>query len=235
MLPASAMISGCGPGSKVGSKVFSGIVRGSGLILESAEQGGDRRLVVGYAGVDLGGIEAGASIAVSGVCLTALGPTADSFAADVSAETLARTTLALLGPGDAVNLEGSLRLGQTLDGHLVYGHVDGVGRVVELAQDARSIALTIELPRGLSRYVAVKGSVAVDGVSLTVNAVAGDRFSVNIIPHTREITVISRYVHGSPVNIEVDMIARYLERLQTAGGDGISREMLRRHGFIERN
>lgn len=215
--------------------MFSGIVKGCGRILETAEQGGDRRLVVGTAGVDLGKIDAGASVAVNGVCLTALDPRADSFAADVSAETLARTTLGLLAAGDPVNLEGSIRLGQTLDGHLVYGHVDGVGRVAELKADARSVALTIELPRALSRYVAEKGSIAVDGVSLTVNQVSGDRFSVNIIPHTREITVISRYAHGSPVNIEVDMIARYLERLQSAGGDGISREMLRRHGFIERD
>ena len=235
MLPASAMISGSGPGSKVDNHVFSGIVRGCGEILEAREQGGDRRLVVGIAGVDLGPIAAGASIAVNGVCLTALDPGADSFAADVSAETLARTTLGLLAAGDPVNLEGSIRLGQTLDGHLVYGHVDGIGRVVEIAADARSVALTIELPRALSHYVAVKGSVAVDGVSLTVNRVAGDRFSVNIIPHTREITVISRYAHGSPVNIEVDIVARYLERLQSAGGDGISRELLRRHGFIDRD
>jgi riboflavin synthase len=212
--------------------VFSGIVKGCGRILETVEQGGDRRLLIGTAGVVPGPIELGASIAVNGVCLTALDPAADSFAADVSAETLARTTLGLLRPDEAVNLEASLRIGETLDGHLVYGHVDGVGRVVELVEAARSVALTIELPRALGRYVAVKGSVAVDGVSLTVNAVAGDRFSVNIIPHTREITVISRYAHGTPVNIEVDMIVRYLERLQTAGGDGISREMLRRHGFI---
>jgi riboflavin synthase len=215
--------------------VFSGIVRGCGRILETAEQGGDRRLRIGTAGVDLGPIGVGDSIAVNGVCLTALEPAPESFAADVSAETLACTTLALAQPGDAVNLEGSLRLGQTVDGHLVYGHVDGVGRVVEQAERARSIELWIELPRVLSRYVAVKGSIAVDGASLTVNAVAGDRFSVNIIPHTREITVISGYTHGTPVNIEVDLIARYLERLQTAGGDGISREMLQRHGFIDRN
>lgn len=215
--------------------MFSGIVRGCGRILETAEQGGDRRLVVGTAGVDLGPLETGASVAVNGVCLTTLDPAADVFSADVSAETLARTTLGLLEAGDPVNLEGSLRLGQTLDGHLVYGHVDGVGRVVELTPEARSVALTIELPPDLCHYVAVKGSIAVDGVSLTVNRVAGNRFSVNIIPHTRESTVISRYAHGSPVNIEVDMIARYLERLQSAGGDGISREMLRRHGFIARD
>lgn len=214
--------------------MFSGIIKGCGRILETAGQGSDRRLVVGTAGAGLGTVGVGESIAVNGVCLTALDPTAESFAADVSAETLARTTLGLLGPGDAVNLEQSLKLGQTVDGHLVYGHVDGVGSVADLSDRGRSIELSIVLPAALNRYVAVKGSIAVDGVSLTVNAVGGDRFTVNIIPHTREITVISGYVQGTPVNIEVDMIARYLERLQTAGGgEGISREMLRRHGFIE--
>jgi riboflavin synthase len=213
--------------------VFSGIVRGCGRLVELAEQGGDRRLVVDTAGIDLGALEVGDSVAVSGVCLTVLEPGPGSFAADVSAETLARTTLALAQPGDRVNLEGSLRLGQTVNGHLVYGHVDAVGRVVEQAERARSIELWIEVPRSLTRYIAARGSIAIDGVSLTVNAVSGDRFSVNIIPHTREITVISGYTHGTPVNIEVDMIARYLESLQSAGGEGISRELLRRHGFID--
>jgi riboflavin synthase len=227
------MISGFSRDRGVVKDVFSGIVKGRGRIQESVEQGGDRRLVVGTAGIDLGSVGVGDSIAVNGVCLTALEPTTDAFAADVSAETLARTTLAFLQPGDAVNLEGSLRLGETLDGHFVYGHVDGIGRIAEQAARARSLELTIELPAELCRYVAVKGSIAIDGVSLTVNAVSGNRFSVNIIPHTRENTVISGYAPGGPVNIEVDMIARYLERLQTAGGGGISRGMLRRHGFIE--
>jgi riboflavin synthase len=213
--------------------MFGGIIKGCGVLCESTGRGGDRRFVIGTAGVGLGAIAPGASIAVNGVCLTALEPTADAFAADVSAETLARTTLGELAPGAAVNLESSLRLGDTIDGHLVYGHVDGVGRVVGLADAARSLELTIELPRSLARYVAVKGSVTVDGVSLTVNAVREDRFSVNIIPHTREITVISEYARGTPVNIEVDMIARYLERLLAAGSDGLTLDTLKRHGFIE--
>lgn len=215
--------------------MFTGIVRGRGRILDSVARGGDRRLVIGTAGVDLGVIGEGDSIAVNGVCLTALEPTADRFAADVSAETLARTTLGSCRRDTAVNLESSLRVGQTLDGHLVYGHVDTVGRVAELADAARSLALWIEVPAEIARYIAVKGSVTVDGVSLTVNAVTGNRFSVNIIPHTREITVISGYASGTPVNIEVDMIARYLERLLDPGSAGVSRALLERHGFIERH
>jgi riboflavin synthase len=213
--------------------MFSGIVSGTGSVIELGGSGGDRRIVIGTAGVDLGTVAAGDSIAVNGVCLTALEPAAASFAADVSGETLARTTLGRLGRGDRVNLEASLRLGQTLDGHLVYGHVDGVGRVAALNPAARSLELVVEVPGPLARYLAVKGSVTVDGVSLTVNTVAKYRFSVNIIPHTREITVISGYRSGTPVNIEVDMIARYVERLLTAGSPGVSLETLKRHGFIE--
>ncbi len=213
--------------------MFSGIVTGTGAIRERHARGGDQRLVIGTGSAALGDIAAGASIAVNGVCLTALEPGADVFAADVSAETLAKTTLGTLEPGAAVNLERSLQVGDTIDGHLVYGHVDGVGRVVGLAEAARSLELTIEVPGELARYLAVKGSVTVDGVSLTVNAVGPDRFSVNIIPHTRAITVISAYVRGTPVNIEVDMIARYLERLLAAGSDGLSPDTLKRHGFIE--
>jgi len=213
--------------------VFSGIVKGKGRIVEATGRGGDLRLVIGTAGVDLGALARGASVAVNGVCLTAAALEPDGFAADVSAETLARTTLGTFKPGDAVNLEPSLRLGDTVDGHLVYGHVDGVGRVAALTPAGRSVVLSIEVPESLGRYIAVKGSVAVDGASLTVNAVQADRFSVNIIPHTREITVISGYERGTPVNIEVDMIARYLERLLAAETGGLSLETLRRHGFIE--
>jgi len=213
--------------------VFSGIVRGLGTIVDSADAGGDRRLVIGTTGVPLGEVAPGDSIAVNGVCLTALEPAPDRFAADVSAETLARTTLGRLGPGDRVNLEPSLKFGQTVDGHLVYGHVDGVGHVVDTRAAARSVELTIVVPDGLGRYLARKGSVTVDGVSLTVNAVAADRFTVNVIPHTREVTVISGYARGTPVNIEVDMLARYLERLLTARGAGIDDNTLERHGFIE--
>jgi riboflavin synthase len=213
--------------------VFSGIVSGTGLILESEPRGGDRRLVIGTDGVDLGAIAAGDSIAVNGVCLTAIEPASGRFAADVSAETLACTTLGGLAAGAAVNLEGSLKLGEPIAGHLVYGHVDAVGEVVDVADAARSVVLTVAVPERLGRYIAVKGSITVDGVSLTVNAVTRDRFTVNIIPHTREITVISAYRPGTPVNIEVDMLARYLERLHSAGAPALSQETLQRHGFIE--
>ena len=213
--------------------MFSGIIKGQGHVLEATQQGGDLRLLISTLGVELGPIAAGDSIAVNGVCLTAIDPVAEAFAADVSLETLERTTLGTLERGAPVNLEASLKLGQSVDGHLVYGHVDGIGRVHSLEAAARSRRLTIEVPSDLRRYIAVKGSVAVDGVSLTVNAVAGNRFSVNIIPHTAVTTVISRYGPGSPVNIEVDMIARYLERLIEARPDGLSKASLERHGFID--
>jgi riboflavin synthase len=213
--------------------VFSGIIQGRGLILESSDSGGDRKLVIGTAQLDLGAIAIGDSIAVNGVCLTATAIGKQSFAADVSAETLACTTLGRLKAEDPVNLEGSLRLGQPIAGHLVYGHVDGVGTVVDLTAEARSVRLTIRVPPGLSRYIAPKGSVTIDGVSLTVNAVDEDRFTVNIIPHTREITVISGYTQGTPVNIEVDMIARYLERLVAPASAPLDLDTLKRHGFIE--
>jgi riboflavin synthase len=212
--------------------MFSGIVKGLGRVLEARAQGGGLKLTIGTDGVDLGAIAPGDSIAVNGVCLTAAASRPGAFAADVSAETLARTTLGRLEAGHAVNLEASLRLGDAIAGHLVYGHVDGVGRVEEIAEAPGSLTLAIEAPAALMRYLAVKGSVTVDGVSLTVNAVAQDRFSVNIIPHTREITIISEYARGTPVNIEIDMIARYLERLIGRGSaSSLSLETLQRHGF----
>jgi riboflavin synthase len=174
----------------------------------------------------------GDSVALAGVCLTAVAVAGGELAFDAVPETLARTALGGLAPGSAVNVEPALRAGEALGGHIVQGHVDGVGSVRSSEPEGAGRRLTVAAPPEVLRYCVLKGSIAVDGVSLTVNQVAGDRFSVNIIPHTRDITVFSRYAHGSPVNIEVDMIARYLERLQTAGGDGISREMLRRHGFI---
>lgn len=211
--------------------MFAGIVKGKGRVLGQVDRGGDRELTIALDGVDLGRIRPGDSIAVNGVCLTATACVDDRFAADVSAETLAVTTLGRLAVGDPVNLEGSLRLGDAIDGHLVYGHVDGVGKVVAVGEAARSIRLEIEHPEALGRYIAVKGSVAVDGTSLTVNSVDGDRFTVNIVPHTRELTVISGYARGTPVNIEVDIIARYLERLGQHEEPAISHEMLKRHGF----
>jgi riboflavin synthase len=213
--------------------VFSGIVKGTGRVVESKRRGGEARLVIDTSGVDLGPIATGDSIAVNGVCLTATDPVRHRFAADVSAETLARTTLGRLGANAAVNLEASVRVGDPIAGHLVYGHVDDVGEVVDAVEVGLSVMLSIAVPERLSRYIAVKGSITVDGVSLTVNAVSADRFSVNIIPHTREITVISGYACGTPVNIEVDMVARYLERMLGSGTEGLKLETLKRHGFIE--
>lgn len=194
--------------------MFSGIVKGVGRVLERIDHGADARLIIATAGVPLGAVEVGASIAVSGVCLTAVECGEERFAADVSGETLAVTTLGSLRSGARVNLEPSLRLGDSLDGHLVLGHVDGVGRVLAVRPAGRSLALEIEVPTGLERYVALKGSVAVDGVSLTVNGVRGRCFEVNVIPHTAAVTIIGEYAAGAAVNIEADLIARYVDRLQ---------------------
>ena len=197
--------------------MFSGIVTATGRLLRREELAGDRRLTIGIGDAVLPRLSPGCSIAVNGVCLTMVSGGGGQFSADVSLETLAGTTLGGLRDGDPVNLEGALRLNDTVDGHLVTGHVDGVGHVVRVEPDARSVRLRIAVDDPLMRYVARKGSVAVDGVSLTVNSVDSGEFEVNIVPHTREITVISGYRPGTAVNIEVDIIARYLERLAAAG------------------
>jgi riboflavin synthase len=212
--------------------MFSGIVKGVGQILEQKDFGGDKRWIVGLGASGLSALGVGGSIAVSGVCLTVTEFHGDRFACDLSTETLDVTTLGRLRLGARVNLEVPLKLADLLDGHLVTGHVDGIGEVVDLAPSARSTVIRIELPEHLCRYVAHKGSVAVDGVSLTVNAVRGRAFDVNVIPHTQAVTVIGEYRRGSAVNIEVDIIARYLERLGTAGkGSGLSLELLKQHGY----
>ncbi len=221
--------------------MFAGIIKGTGRIAAVEEKGGDRRLTVDLGSTDLGVLEVGASVAVSGVCLTALAPVPDRaggrlFVADVSRETLAVTTLQDAAVGGRVNLEASLKLGDPVDGHLVYGHVDAVATVREVTEEGRSWRIGIDVPAALGRYIAAKGSVAVDGVSLTVNRVAAASFEVNVIPHTRAVTIIDGYAPGTTVNIEVDMMARYAERLTTGGfgaGDnpGITIETLRQHGF----
>lgn len=193
--------------------MFSGIVTGVGRVIDSADAGGDRRLTIDTRGVALRPVEIGGSIAVNGACLTAVSVEPGQFAADVSLETLSATTLGGLSRGDPVNLECSLRLGDAVDGHLVTGHVDGIGQVVSVAPAARSLGVRIAVDGALARYIARKGSVTMDGVSLTVNAVDGNAFEVNIVPHTRDVTIISGYRPGTAVNIEVDMVARYLERL----------------------
>jgi riboflavin synthase len=212
--------------------MFSGIVKGKGRIRAQSEQTGDRQLVFGAEPALIEPLEVGASVAVNGVCLTVVARTADSFTADVSRATLDVTTLGSLKIGSDVNLEPALKVGDPLDGHLVTGHVDGIGRVVSIAPEARSQRIVIELPKDLARFVAQKGAIAVDGVSLTVNGVDAERFDVNVIPHTQATTVISGYVRGTPVNIEVDLIARYLERLAQPIESSVTYEKLKRHGYI---
>ncbi len=216
--------------------MFSGIVKGIGRLAETKDLGADRRMVVAYDGVPLGRLEVGSSIAVNGVCLTATIAAPERFTADVSAETLKVTTLGQLTAGSRVNLEPPLKAGDPLDGHIVQGHVDGVGRVAALKPAGRSTEVTIELPAELARDVAQKGSIAGDGVSLPGNSVAGRLFTVNVIPHTQVVTVIGEYRPGTAVNIEVDLIARYLERLGLPESDaGVGMELLKRHGYARKD
>jgi len=188
-------------------------VKGSGRVAARTDRGGDARFVVELGTADAVALAVGGSIAVNGVCLTAIEVGPGRFAADVSGETLTVTTLGHLEAGTRVNLEPPLKAGDPLDGHIVTGHVDGIGRVVAFEPAGRSRRLVVEVPPALARYLAQKGSVAVDGVSLTVNGVRGRQFEVNVIPHTLTVTTIGEYAPGTAVNIEVDMIARYVERL----------------------
>ena len=196
--------------------MFTGIVRAVGKIRALEARGGDQRLHIDAAELDLKALKVGDSIAVNGCCLTAVGKLPEGFGADVSRETLALTTLGGFKAGSAVNLETALTLSTPLGGHLVIGHVDGVGMVQSRREDARSVRYDIEAPAELMRYIARKGSICVDGVSLTVNAIEANGFQVNIIPHTLEHTIMRGYHPGTRVNLEVDMMARYLERLMAA-------------------
>lgn len=193
--------------------MFSGIIQAVGKVVDLQPRGGDVRLVVDAGTLDVAGIALGDSIAVSGVCLTVVEIDGAQLAFDVSNETLSRTALGALGQGGTVNLEKSLRLSDRLDGHLVSGHVDGVGRVIAIEPDARSQRWTFEVPAELAKYIAGKGSVSVDGTSLTVNETDGARFGVNLIPHTIDVTTFKHKRVGDAVNIEVDLVARYVERL----------------------
>ena len=218
--------------------MFTGIIQAVGQVATRQERGGDARLRVATGKLDLSDVAVGDSIAVSGVCLTAVELASGGFWADVSGETLSRTTLGSLRPGDPVNLEKALTPTTRLGGHLVSGHVDGVGRVADRRPEARSVRFVIEAPRELARYIAEKGSIAVDGVSLTVNRVDGARFDLNIVPHTLAETTLEDFAPGRPVNLEVDVIARYLERLllgERAADPrgGVTLEALTQHGFIK--
>jgi len=199
--------------------LFTGIVQDLGRVQSLEQRGGDVRMVIRCEQLDPARWAIGDSICVQGCCLTAIEIVDRSFAADVSRETLSLTTLGELRPGAAVNLEPSLRAGDALGGHLVSGHVDGVARIESISGDARSQRLRIAVPQELARYIARKGSVAVDGVSLTVNEVDGAVFGVNIIPHTQAVTTLGSLTVGSRVNLEVDQVARYLERLLASSAD----------------
>ncbi len=219
--------------------MFTGIIEAIGRVEALEERGGDRRIRIdaGAGAFDLSQVSIGDSIAVNGVCLTVVELSARGFAADVSRESLSLTTLGTLKAGARVNLEQALRLSTPLGGHLVSGHVDGVGTLLEVREDARSWRLQIHAPGELARYIAFKGSICVDGASLTVNQVKGAVFDLNIVPHTLGATIVGEYRVGTQVNLEVDLIARYLERLLLGeqasehAGMGLTEEFLRRHGF----
>lgn len=196
--------------------MFTGIVEALGRIEKVEAVGGDVRLTIATAGRYLDGVNLGDSIACNGVCLTAVALPDKAFVADVSVETLDATTARNWLAGTPLNLERALTAHKPLGGHMMSGHVDGVGFLAEKHVDARSWRLGFEAPQAIARYIARKGSIAIDGVSLTVNAVAGTRFEVNIVPHTWENTTLGALEPGSKVNLEVDLIARYLERLLQA-------------------
>lgn len=193
--------------------MFTGIIEAVGVIAALERTGADACARVATAALDLSAVRKGDSIAVSGVCLTVVELTGDGFQADVSGETLACTTFATLQPGARVNLERALTPSTRLGGHWVSGHVDGLGTVRGRYPDGASLRLKVAAPAALARYIAAKGSICVDGVSLTVNAVHGAEFEVNVIPHTLQATTLGTLEVDSTVNLEVDIIARYLERL----------------------
>ena len=218
--------------------MFTGIIQAIGRVEAVAPRGGDARITLETGKLDLSGATLGDSIAVNGVCLTAVELGSGRMAADVSRESLSLTTLGDLTPGARVNLETALTLARPLGGHLVSGHVDGVGTLLEVREDARSWRLQIHAPGELARYIAAKGSICVDGTSLTVNTVTGAVFTLNIVPHTLSETIIGDYRAGTRVNLEVDLIARYLERLLLGeraaehSVGAVTEDLLKRHGFL---
>jgi riboflavin synthase len=197
--------------------MFTGIVTGTGILQGKTLTGGDCRLHIACSALNLESSNTGDSISVSGACLTMLDPDASGFFADVSQETLDLTTLGLLQPGQTINLELALGLDARLGGHMVTGHIDGRARLVSRHEDARAERFEFRVPDRLARYIAKKGSVCIDGVSLTVNEVEDSKFSVCLIPHTLEVTTLGSLATGDEVNLEVDLIARYLERLMDQG------------------
>lgn len=217
--------------------MFTGIIESEGKLKKIEPVKGDYRMTIQVGKMSLDDVKIGDSIACNGVCLTAIALESDAYVADVSAETLKVTTLGQLPLGAPVNLEKALRLQDRLGGHLVSGHVDGVGEVMAIEQEARSWRYQIRAPKALSRYIAAKGSICMNGISLTVNHVDADVFDVNIVPHTRQETTIRTFQVGTQVNLEVDLLARYIERMLTqapdeSGKSTLTREKLAEHGFV---
>ncbi len=217
--------------------MFTGIILAVGNISAIEQRAGDCRLTVATGKLPLNDVVLGDSIAVNGVCLTAVALGANYFCADVSNETLSRTILANATVGTPVNLELALTPSTRLGGHIVSGHVDGVGVVTEKQADARSIRFKFKAPDQLAKYIAEKGSICINGISLTVNEVDGAAFSVNIVPHTLNETTLSAAVVGTKVNLEVDLLARYIERLLKGDAaakscGGITEELLQKSGFL---
>ena len=220
--------------------MFTGIIEATGQIANLQPRGGDVRVQVRTGKLDLVDVKLGDSIAVNGVCLTVVELPGDGFWADVSQETMRRSAFVNLKLGSRVNLEKALTASTRLGGHLVSGHVDGVGKVLSRDEEARSVRFRIEAPAPLAKYIAQKGSITVDGISLTVNAVDGAVFDLNIVPHTLQETTMGEYQTGSAVNLEVDVIARYLERLllgdraaEPGATSGISMGFLAENGFLK--
>jgi len=220
--------------------MFTGIIQAIGAVSSLENRGGDLRIGIRSGKLPMDDVAVGDSIAVSGVCLTVIDMVEGGFRADVSGETLRRTILGDLVVNTPVNLEKALTLATRLGGHLVSGHVDGIGTVIARCEDSRSVQFTIRAPDELARYIATKGSICVDGISLTVNGVNGAEFDLNIVPHTLAETTMRGYRAGGKVNLEVDLVARYLERLLLGdraafpAADGtITLEMLAASGFLE--
>lgn len=218
--------------------MFTGIIEVVGQVVAVQPRNGDLRLRIKTGGLDLADVHLGDSIATNGVCLTVVELPGDGYWADVSRETLDNTTIPQWRVGQNVNLEKALTPQTRLGGHIVSGHVDGVGEVVSRHPDARSERFRLRAPKALAKYIAHKGSITVDGTSLTVNAVDGAEFELNIVPHTLAHTIMGEYQPGSPINLEVDVLARYLERLMLgdkaaeSGDSGITMEFLAQHGFM---
>lgn len=219
--------------------MFTGIIEAVGRVQQITPRSGDVRLTIATGKLSLADVKLGDSIATNGICLTVVELTGQGFAADVSNETLRRTCLKTWQVGTRVNLEKALMPTSRLGGHIVSGHVDGLGEIISFKPDARSLQYQVRAPDSLAKYISEKGSITVDGISLTVNAIDGATFSLNIVPHTVQETNVGEWQTGSVVNLEVDLLARYLERLvmgdkaaQPAAKADISLEFLAQHGFL---